>query len=161
MYMKSETLVIGALLFFSSICFSFEKNGRLFLHRESNGYDESIWWVSTNKVNSLPKWIPESKDSPITIKKAVDIARNWSNTHGPYHSKGRTEQIVICSAQPGYGNYHDVFFYRILLQVGPWGNFMTCVVLMDGTVVEPEVNALENKTTVQTNSLRGANENKR
>jgi len=101
----------------------------------ASGNDD--WFLSTNRCSKLPAWHPEKKDPPLSVKKAIRIAKSWLVKKGL--GGGQIELILLRPVnRTDDGPYRSTFFYVIEFGVAPYGNHVTCVVLMDGTVLEPE-----------------------
>jgi len=100
------------------------------------GAGKDIWNISSNRCASLPEWKPQKGEPPLSLGKAASIASEWasSKNHG-----GDIESIEVYPVNRSKsGKFTSVFFYAITLEVAPYQNHISCVVLMDGTVLEPE-----------------------
>jgi hypothetical protein len=85
-------------------------------------------------MERLPQWRGEG-DPPLSIKKALRAARKWIT---PKSGNGDVSKILLRPLNPdGPGRYASTYFYAIEFCVAPYGNHISCVVLMDGTVLEP------------------------
>jgi hypothetical protein len=103
----------------------YEANGRL-----SDGKD--VWQIPLSRCAKLPEWKPQEGEPPLSPGKATAIASRW--IHG-----GEMESIEIRPVnRSDSGRYRSVYFYAITFSVAPYGNHKSCVVLMDGTVLEPQ-----------------------
>ena len=98
------------------------------------------WWLSLSQMDRLPKWNPQKNDRPlVAVETALKMARKWIFKKAGF--RGVVEEIVLRPVHPDEAPYNSVFYYRIRFQAGPYGNHMTCIVLMDTTVLEPEWHA--------------------
>ncbi len=94
------------------------------------------WWLRIGRLEKLPKWYPEKGEPPISQSAALKIARKWTASRGVSGSYN-VDSILLRSVG---GKYQFDFYYRIVFgNVNAYLNHMTCVVLMDGTVLEPEL----------------------
>lgn len=94
------------------------------------------WRLAVQRLHDLPKWNFEKGDPPISQMKALKIARNYLSSKGVSGSCD-VEEIVLRSVNPSSFPFH--FYYRIRFgNVNAYLNHMTCIILMDGTVLKPE-----------------------
>ena len=94
------------------------------------------WWVPLSRLERLPLWRGEG-NPPLSINKALRIAREWIT---PKSGNGSVDHIVLRPIEPGAeSKYKFLYYYVIEFCVAPYGNHITCVILTDGTVVEPEL----------------------
>jgi hypothetical protein len=101
------------------------------------GADTNQWWLSLSRLERLPKWNPQRvAEPPLSVKKALKAARKWILTRGV--GGGDVEEIVLRPVHPDEAPFSSVFYYRIRFGVAPFGNHLICIVLMDGSVLEPE-----------------------
>lgn len=100
------------------------------------------WWISGKRLAKLPTWDPIKEGPPISVGKAMKLATKWmmkrERLTGPYFD---VERIVLFRIGPESSAYRDVFCYIITFGVGSFDH-QSCVVLMDGTVLEPKVKPL-------------------
>ena len=100
------------------------------------GAGKDVWSISSNRCASLPEWKPQKGEPPLSLGKAASIASEWasSKNHG-----GDIESIEVYPVNRSKsGKFTSVFFYASTLEVAPYLNHISCVVLMDGTVLEPD-----------------------
>jgi hypothetical protein len=97
------------------------------------------WWFPNSCLQQLPKWHPEKSEPPISQTKALKIARNWlafKGVSGTYD----VDYILLRTVGTGVDERRFNFYYRIGFgNVNAYLNHMTCMVLMDGTILEPEL----------------------
>ncbi|MEI7940213.1 MAG: hypothetical protein WCK27_26310 [Verrucomicrobiota bacterium] len=94
------------------------------------------WWVPFSRLERVPLWRGKG-NPPLSIEKALRIARKWIT---PQSGNGDVHHILLRAVEPGgESKYRYVYYYVMEFSVSPYGNYITCVVLMDGTVVEPEL----------------------
>jgi hypothetical protein len=117
-------------------------------HRVSSYHITNTWSVAMSKLAALPGW-DEKGELPLAVGKVASLAREWMV------SKGGNTSCTIYSVEFRYANiefgsvstnvppvytseYRKCWFYIVRLReaflVGSWA---TCIVLPDGTVVEP------------------------
>jgi hypothetical protein len=95
----------------------------------------NFWYLSTTQAVRLPKWHPSSPEPPLSLEKALRSAKKWIDSKGG----GEIEQVVLRPLRlEDSSPYRHVFYYRISFGVSPYLNHLTCIVLMDGTVLKPE-----------------------
>jgi hypothetical protein len=95
------------------------------------------WWLPYGRLDHLPLWKDAERNPPISLKKAISLARKW--TISKIGHDGDIDQVLLRPIGPdvGQSKLSLSFFYAIEFSVNPYGNHITCVVLMDGTVLEP------------------------
>jgi hypothetical protein len=97
------------------------------------------WWLPISRLQQLPKWHPEKSEPPISQMKALKIARKWLASRGVTGAYD-VDYILLHAVRPDADEHRFDFYYRIVFgNVNAYLNHMTCIVLMDGTVLEPEV----------------------
>jgi hypothetical protein len=69
--------------------------------------------------------------------KALRLARKWIASKS---GDGQVDHILLRPINPdsSESKYRLTYFYAIEFRVSPYGNHITCLVLMDGTVLEPK-----------------------
>jgi hypothetical protein len=112
-----------------------DKGIRLFTSDEWMGTLE--WRISTNLAERLPSWSPDKKSPPCSLERAIQTARAWVVSLGEDENP-IVNTIYILPITPNQDTrYLDKYYYRIRLRAGPAFNYTTCIVLMDGSVLEP------------------------
>lgn len=126
----------GVLLCFAVLCARGEEN-KLLLHQADAylGAGTNQWWLPVSRIAQLPIWKGEG-EPPISTKRALKIARKWIASKS---GNGEVNRIILrpINADESESKYRHSFYYIIEFRVNPFGNHITCVVLMDGTVLEP------------------------
>jgi hypothetical protein len=94
------------------------------------------WWIAESRLAKLPQWHPtKQKSPPLSLEKAVRIAEKWIK-----HTEGGTEyeptEITVRSLHPDENEFRYHYYYRITFPTRPFDEAV-CVVLMDGSVLEP------------------------
>jgi hypothetical protein len=93
------------------------------------------WWLPLARLDSLPKWYPEKQPLPLSLEKALRTAKKWAAEQAGV-PKIWLQSVTIRSVQPNEERYQHVFYFKFLFGVDPFDR-IACVVLMDGTVLEP------------------------
>ncbi len=86
-------------------------------------------------MEHLPQWKPDEEKPPLSLTKAIQIAAKWIAKRS---GGGDVETILIRPVGLANDQFRYIYFYQIKFGVNPIDNYMTCIVLMDGTVLEPE-----------------------
>jgi len=110
----------------------------LLLHQSDfdRGGGTNRWWLPLSRCKQLPIWQPNKGGPPLSLTKAIKIADKWITSKG---SRGDVESILLRPVTRNDADpYRFTFYYMIEFGVAPYGNHLTCIVLMDGTVLEPE-----------------------
>jgi len=97
---------------------------------------KDVWKLPVSRCAKLPVWNPRKGEPPLSLGKAASMASEWasSKNHG-----GDIESIEVHRVNgSSSGKFPSVFFYAITFEVAPYLNHISCVVLMDGSVLEPE-----------------------
>jgi hypothetical protein len=106
-----------------------------------------LWVLPISRLEHLPLWKENKGNPPLSVRKAISAARKWIATQNAYKSPGyEVESLLIRPILPSvnqsrsgrFSKYSDAYFYKIEFGMPPFENHITCVVLMDGTVLEPE-----------------------
>jgi hypothetical protein len=100
------------------------------------GAGTNQWWLPLDRLERLPRWQGQG-DPPVRIKKALRVARQWIAKKS---GDGDVDHILLRPINPdsAEAKFRLVYYYTIKFCVSPYGNHITCVVLMDGTVLEPK-----------------------
>jgi hypothetical protein len=95
------------------------------------------WWISTSSLLRTPRWKLERNEPPLSLRTALTSAKKWIAKKGV--GGGDVESIVLRPATSNDSSpFRHSFYYIIRFGIAPYGNHATCVVLMDGTIVEPQ-----------------------
>jgi hypothetical protein len=114
------------------------------IYRHVNFFgNTNTWFVPTSDFDKLPKW-DEKGEPPLSVGKAVSLAKAEMVSIG-----GSTNAYVMsvefhpagpASTVPKYSKFHSFWFYVIHFEeVWTVGSSATCVVLMDGSVLWPQL----------------------
>ena len=95
------------------------------------------WWLPAGRFKKLPRWEPGAKPPPLSLEKAIQTARAWVVSHEKA-TNHFVAHIEITTLDSGHEEFSHTFFYRFTFGVGPF-DWTCCVVLMDGTVLEPSI----------------------
>jgi len=119
------------------------------IHQRVSSYGvTNTWSVPWNQLTNLPAWNEEG-EPPISVGRAMSLAKNWMI------SKGADTNCYVITVQfrplapsvppvmpnpqsPGSLLRHRWVYIIRVFQVYQYGSIATCVVLPDGSVVEPE-----------------------
>ena len=97
------------------------------------------WRVSISRLEKLPKWYPEKGEPPLSQTNALQIARKWFGSKG-VSGTYVVNYILLKGISPHGGPYQNDYFYRISFGYeNPNLIHMSCIVLMDGTVLEKDL----------------------
>ena len=81
-----------------------------------------------------------SKNPPLSLDQAVKIAERRMVPKGAEKTAWIVEIIVKPFSPAGDRKYGGIYYYNILFGgIGLVGHYERCIILMDGTVVEPEL----------------------
>jgi hypothetical protein len=108
----------------------------LFSHARRSGTTNE-WWLPVSRFSRLPKWNPEKDELPLPLGEALRIARHWIALK-PHRSPLPLESVTLIPIQPNEEEFRHAFYYQFLFRVDPFDS-MACIVLMDGTVLEPDI----------------------
>jgi hypothetical protein len=94
------------------------------------------WWLPLDRLERLPRWRGVG-NPPVSVKTALRVARKWIARKS---GDGDVDHILLRPINPdaSKSKYRLCYFYTIEFCVHPYGNHITCVVLMDGSVLEPK-----------------------
>lgn len=106
-------------------------------HLERRSGETNEWWVGTERLRKVPKWDPSRQNPPLELAKALKIAMRWLATRDGATTPGQVDAVMICSLHAESGELRNMFYYRVDVVPREFDQ-MSCIVLMDGTVVEPK-----------------------
>ena len=105
----------------------------------------NTWFVPRSQIEKSAGW-DEKGEPSLPVGKAVSLAKAWVVSRG-----GRTNSYVttveFCSADRGAppnspSKFRHFWFYIIRFhEVAQFGSSMTCIVLLDGSIIEPQSTA--------------------
>lgn len=93
------------------------------------------WWLPVDRLKSCPRWDPLHEKVPLPPDRAAKIAAEWIEKREGFKVT-EIEDIQIGTFHSDAKEFHHVFYYRFLYSPRQF-DFASCIVLMDGTVVEP------------------------
>ena len=88
----------------------------------------------------MPGWNEIKGEPPLPVGKAVSLAKAWVVSKGGA-TNSYVETVVFRSMDRGGPNskFRPFWFYTIRFHdVYQFGSSVTCIVLLDGSIVEPE-----------------------
>jgi hypothetical protein len=113
------------------------------IYQRVSGYDiTNTWFVAKSEIEKAAGW-DEKGEPSLPVGKAVSLAKAWVVSKGG-HTNSYVTTIEFVSADRGHppespSKFRHFWFYIIRFhEVAQYGSSMTCVVLLDGSVVEPE-----------------------
>jgi hypothetical protein len=143
--MRTILVIVSTLLqfsFFLSTCYGDGFKLELYRH-ETNAAElnhiTNVWSVSTESLDKVPSWAMGDGEPPLPLGKAIELARAWIVSKG-CQTNSWVREVVVRPVYPDGGKYKHICYYNILFGgVGLYGHFRRCIILMDGTIVEPEL----------------------
>ena len=113
------------------------------IYQRVSGYEiTNTWFVAKSRIEKASGW-DEKGEPSLPVGKAISLAKDWVISKG-----GRTNSYVTTvefrSADRGAppsssSKFRHFWFYIIQFhEVAQYGSSMTCIVLVDGSIVEPE-----------------------
>ena len=141
--MKIVRLLICLVLFAFSLSAYAGEDFPFPIYQRVSGYDvTNTWFVARSQIEKSAGW-DEKGEPSLSVGRAISLAKDWVVSKG-----GRTNSYVTTvefrSAAPGAppsspSKFRHFWFYTIRFhEVAQYGSSMTCIVLLDGSVVEPE-----------------------
>lgn len=138
--MKTRTILIIVTLMCSMDRLNAQQPNSMLLHsgdrRSGANYE---WWVPIERMKRLPDWKPniaDGGDPPLSVGAAVKIARLWVIKNGA--PKDTRLQRVFLKPIDWEGTlFPNEYYYIITFEAGLLDS-IDCVVLVDGSVVEPK-----------------------
>jgi hypothetical protein len=131
------TLFIFTLSAYAGEDFSFP------IYQRVSGYGiTNTWFVAKSRIEKIAGW-DEKGEPSLPVGKAVSLAKAWVVSKGG-SINSYVETVEFHSADRGAppdssSTFRHFWFYIIrFYQVAQYGSSMTCIVLLDGSVVEPE-----------------------
>jgi hypothetical protein len=110
----------------------------LFTHPNNGGLETNVWIVPLATLDIAPKWKMGEGEPPLSVGKAITLARKWLISKG-CDTNAWVAELTIRPVAPQSQKYQRICYYNILFGgVGFFGHFKRCIVLMDGTIVEPQ-----------------------
>jgi len=112
------------------------------VYHHISGYGfTNTWYVTKSRLETIPRW-DENGEPPLSAGKALSLAKAWVASKGAGSPTNTcVESIVLRSWSQDYPNSpnRSFWFYKIqFCNTFQYANHMTCIVLLDGSIVEPE-----------------------
>jgi hypothetical protein len=112
------------------------------IYQRVSGYGfTNTWFVAMNQIDKAAGW--EEKGEPsLSVGKAVELGKAWVISKGG-STKSYVESVEFQSVDRGRppgssSKFRHFWFYLIRFdEVFQVGSSVTCVVLLDGSIVEP------------------------
>jgi hypothetical protein len=122
---------------------------KISVHQHVSGYGiTNTWFIAKSRLEKLPKW-DEQGEPPLSVGKAASLAKDWVVSKGgqtncyvvsiQFRSIDRGNPPVPPSKESLLSPVRAYWFYVVnYYQVYQYGSSVTCVVLPDGSIIEPE-----------------------
>jgi hypothetical protein len=128
---------LPVLLFFACCCQAEDVKLPLFRHSTQSELT-NVWSVSFERLRKTPQWKSGESEPPLSVGKAVMLAKAWCVSKG-CSPELWVEEIEFRPVFQTGGEFKFTYYYNILFgNVTYYGHYRRCIVLMDGTVVEPD-----------------------
>ncbi len=109
----------------------------LYCHESDAGLATNVWMVPIATLKKAPKWKLGEGDPPLGVGKAIELAKHWLISKG-CDTNAWALELTIRPVGPTDPEYQRICYYNIVFGgVGLYGHFKRCIILMDGTIVEP------------------------
>jgi len=143
--MRMLLAIVCALIqssFFLSNCHADDSKVELYRHA-TNAADlnhlTNVWSVSMEVLEKAPSWKMGDGEPPVPLGKAIVLAKAWIVSKG-CETNSWVREVVVHPVYPIGEKYSHMCYYNILFGgVGIYGHYRRCIILMDGTIVEPEL----------------------
>jgi hypothetical protein len=146
--MKTVTLGLLAALLGMALSSKAGSDTPVFEHSGRDGLTNQ-WFISEQQIDRSPRWDPLKGDvPPLSVPGAVKIASAWLERQrstnqvlviwGPPKQVEAIKIKFLPSTDP---RWHGVSWYIIMFETGQFDH-RACVVLMDGSVLEPRVEGI-------------------
>jgi len=131
--MKAKYLTIWILLL-GGVAQCHAEDALTFLYsHETQGEFTNVWKVSANALKKS-LWHPGNEEPPVPLGKIVQLAKKWVVATG-----ANTNCWVNTIEIRVLGENGSICYYNVLFGgVGYFGHRRRCILLMDGTIVEPQ-----------------------
>jgi len=97
------------------------------------------WYLPKKALTSLPRWDPFREKVPFSLEQAAATAKEWVNSHKHFELSD-IDEIDLVPFHSTDPTFHNIWYYRVFYS----SNFFeqsTCIILMDGTVLNPKSTA--------------------
>jgi hypothetical protein len=132
--MKFRLAVVLIAIYFLAADYAFSQSIKLTQFRGDYKYSYEI---SDKTVMNTPSFNPEKEEAPVSVRKAIEIARTSLIRFVP-KADNKWELLRAELLRIGSGWIYKIEFYCFLEKCVETDSF-TIYVKMDGTIVEPEV----------------------
>jgi hypothetical protein len=135
-------LICLALFFFSLAAYAGEDFPFPIYQRVSFYTGTNTWFVLRSQIEKSAGW-DETGEPSLAVGKAISIAKAWLVSKGA-NTNSYVTDVEFHSADRGAppsssSKFRHFWFYIIRFhEVAQYGSSATCVVLLDGSVVEPQ-----------------------
>lgn len=148
--MKTKYLIAYIILiwvFFAKVAFGQvdvvkANNVELYYHVNQWG-STNVWFTSQYALTNAPKWKAGEEEPPLSLGKAIDIAKKqmvYPEGKGVYW----IEEIAVTPFAPTSDT--GIYYYNIVFGgVSYVGHLRRCIMLMDGTIVQPQILGVKSK----------------
>jgi len=125
---------------FVAVSYSEENQYEITLYRHELVGDgkTNCWSLPIESLEKAPVWLPGDKEPPVSLGTIAKRAKAWVVSKGG-SPNARLIQIEIRPVDPSAnGDLGKIYFYNLRFgNVGYLGQYIRCIVLMDGTIIEP------------------------
>lgn len=110
--------------------------GRIILSHDRRSGEHLEWSIPESRISKSPRWNSTQEQVPLSVRDALANSCSWvkRKTEG-----GACDLEEICIRPFAYESnaFRGIYYYKIMYGVRPFDN-LPCIVLMDGSVVEPK-----------------------
>jgi hypothetical protein len=109
------------------------------IYRHINQWEQTnIWRISVQRLTNAPVWKGQ-EEPPLSIGRALKIAETHiAMANKATHGSCWVMEINLTQVAPMSNT--GIYYYNILLGgVSYVGHFRRCIILMDGSIVEPQI----------------------
>ena len=113
------------------------------IYKRVSSYDiTNTWFVAKSQIEKTAGWNEKGEPS-LSVGKAIALAKAWvvskSDSTNSYVETVEFRSVDRGSPPGSSSKLRPFWYYKIKFrEVAQYGNSMTCIVLLDGSVVEPE-----------------------
>lgn len=108
----------------------------IYLLSHSTNKRDCEWYLSLDKNKTMPKWNPLKEQLPFPAEKAVKMASDWIKKTEKLNFEPELWSIILRPIQPNEKEFKYSYFYVLKFGTGLFQTSL-CVILMDGTILEP------------------------
>ncbi len=130
-------MIILSILLIGLACHARGEDEKIWLYAQMRRSGETNeFWLPVSRLKRLPRWDPLHQKPPVSLTKAIQTASKWLAAREGGGERG-VDEITICSLHSDEQQFWHFFYYRFIFNTRPFDQ-AACIVLMDGTVLEPE-----------------------